>query len=262
MKRAHEADGDAMTHECLWETLLCADMRTCILAQLDPLSRLLFALTNRQHHAAGLPVHWNVRTFGAPAMDMEELLFRYGTPHQLMALELNPLWHKSGMPGSYAAMQGNLPLLKWMHARGTFQIYSFTADSAAAGGQLAVLQWLQEVKKLIWSKQTLQQAVAHGSVTLLQWMVDNGCPEPHIQELSAVNGGNLPALKWLHARGHDMQSWRQELLDTATAMERSDIVQWINETIKKNIYDGMPYWEQEFDIATHVALPDTNDDDI
>ncbi len=239
------------TRECLWYTMLVEDTRQCILNLLDPLSRRLFAMTNRANHSMPRPPI-------PPHMAMDELLFRHGTPYlvrRCVGILMSYQSKMSGLPGAYAAHQGNMELLKWIYME-QYSIYSITADYAAAGGQLAVLQWLQDISKLHWSKQTLQQALmyGHATVPLLEWMVQNGCPEPHIQSFAAVRGGNLNILKWLHARGHDMYDL-ESLIGAAEG--RQDIIAWLKKV-------GIPrpvFWCQN-DIAYGVALPDTKDDDI
>jgi hypothetical protein len=237
--------------ESLWDDMLCEDVQRVILTMLDPLASLLFALTNKGNYAL-------VGALPQPRhMDTEERIFRYGTIHLVEQTQTRKVWTRSGLPGAYAAQEGNLTLLKWMHDS-SYAIYSITADYAAMGGQLHVMQWLKEVGKLYWTSQTLQQAVMHGSVENLEWMVANGCPETHIQDMCALKKGHLPVLKWLYKRGHGM--YRKELLPIAKEMNRPDIVQWIEETLPMT--HPTVFWEQEFDLARGVALPDADDNDI
>lgn len=236
--------------ECLWHTMLVEDMRQCILDLLDPLARLLMSLTSQADYARPRPPTHHF-------MDMEELIFRYSKSYFIQRSFKSMLSHArrmSGLPGAYAAHQGNLELLKWMHTE-KYAIYSITVDYAASGGQLRVLHWLQDIGRLSWTSQTMQQAVGkHASVPLLEWMVRNGCPEPHIQSVAAVRGGHLDVLKWLHARGHEMHD-KNHLIDEAGG--REDVIQWLNEFASPR----PTFWCQN-DIAQFVALPDTNDDDI
>jgi hypothetical protein len=270
MKRAWEEDiiviptttTASEANESLWEELLCTDVQHCIIAMLDPLASLLFKLTSKKNYTfiSELPIPVPIPRY----MDMEELIFRYGTVDLIKQILPRREWKMSGLPSAYAAQEGNLDLLKWM-LDDHYVVYSITLDYAAMGGQLRVMKWLKEIEKLYWTKQTLQQAVMYGSVENLEWMIANGCPEPHIQEMCALQKGHLHVLKWLHERGHKM--YRQELLPTARGMNRPDIVQWIEETLMVhiepvNIYRDMIYWQQEFEPGRDVALPDNDDDDI
>lgn len=65
-----------------------------------------------------------------------------------------------------------------------------------------------------------------GSVENLQWMVDNGCPEPHIQVGCAIEYGHLDVLKWLHRRGHVI-GWQSDYA-IKVAMDKgyTDILEW------------------------------------
>lgn len=253
MKRAREAsvhdNGITKSEFSSW-TVLVGDIVDSIGLLLDPLSRILLSLTDWKNYKR-LKIETTI-----PLIVMEEALFLHGTLRLVQTYN----WRRykdGGEPMGHAARRGDLKILKWLNER-CFRINSYTLESAARYGHLQVMKWLKSIDKLYWTKQTMQQAVMHGSVENLQWMVDNGCPEPHIQLLCAIKYGNLDALRWLYGRGHCFEFHTQtEYIEMARKLGYLEIAEWI-----QSVLPGPELYVVEYDVAIGVVVPDISDDDI
>ncbi len=230
MKRVRGESSDIINLELVEEvpqespwTLLVHDVLHCIDVFLDPLSQVLFSLINKKNYERLKPSPFN----------MEAVLFVYGTLELIQKYDLTKC-EDQGIPASCAAARGDLNLLKWLHEK-HFCLNGYTLDCAARWGHLHIMQWMKEIGNLPWSKQTMQQAVQFGSVENLQWMVDNGCPEPHIQTYCAIDNGHLEVVKWLYDRNHEMCD-----RDIARAIEKGypEIAAWLESTRQQFIIDA------------------------
>ena len=74
---------------------------------------------------------------------------------------------------SYAALNGNLDLLKWARENGC-EWDSWTCSNAALNGHLDVLKWARE-NGCQWDYMTCSNAALNGHLDVLKWAIENGC---------------------------------------------------------------------------------------
>lgn len=77
---------------------------------------------------------------------------------------------------------------------------TWTCTFAALGGQLEVLKWLR-ANGCPWDEYTCAYAARGGHLEVLQWLCANGCPWNKFTCAEAANGYHLDVLQWAHARG-------------------------------------------------------------
>jgi hypothetical protein len=96
-----------------------------------------------------------------------------------------------------AAKNGRLPVLQFLHGRGS-PLNQQLCAVAASGGHLAVLKWLH-VNGCPWDEYTFSSASEHGHFEVLRWLRENNCPWCEQTCSLAASGGHFGILKWLHA---------------------------------------------------------------
>lgn len=219
MKRTREEEkGIDSDIESPWMALLHDNIK-CIILWLDPLSRILFSLTNKTNH------NLTYIETEIPLIVMEEALFLYGTLRLIQKYDFKGYQDEGALSG-HAAIRGDLEILKWLQEK-NFKINSYTLECAARYGHLHIMWWLRDIGKLFWTEQTLQQACMYGSVIICQWIVDNGCPEPRIQYDCAIDYGHLDVVKWLVSRGHDMYGIVDDYIQKANDKGHYHIAEWL-----------------------------------
>ena len=131
---------------------------------------------------------------------------------------------------------GSLAMCEWLYARGLF--IRPDRHMRHAGADVAVLQWLVDVVGCPWSKYTWKdnamKAARHGHLAALRWyLVDGPAPSPdmggggHLRECarSAIAGGHLPVLEWLHSVGCILMS--PDFCIRAARVGRPDMLAWL-----------------------------------
>ena len=76
---------------------------------------------------------------------------------------------------TWAAMGGNLELVKWLCGEGGFAMDEDVMWAAASGGNLELVQGLRG-EGCPWDWWTCYEAVRKGHVEVLCWARENGCP--------------------------------------------------------------------------------------
>ncbi|KAG5177888.1 hypothetical protein JKP88DRAFT_202092 [Tribonema minus] len=118
----------------------------------------------------------------------------------------------------YAAEDGHLPALQWLHQAGCpYDIDKLCAFRAASGGHVEVLQWLSQQRKLPFTPQTMTCAAKHRRLSALQWLCQAGCLYD-IGDLCSVSLNNAVLeltpmhMEWLRSlRG----SWSRKMVTDA-----------------------------------------------
>jgi len=148
-----------------------------------------------------------------------------------------PCGHELGT--SCAAARGQLPLLKWLRAKGCpcdpetlaeggCPCNQETAIAAAGGGHLPTLQWLMDQStansRRMYVDRCIGPAALHGHMDILRWLhadpwsMDAGNVRGNHACAEAARGGHLPALQFLRRKGHP---WNSQTL--AHAARRGDV---------------------------------------
>ena len=74
----------------------------------------------------------------------------------------------------YAALYGNLELVKWLCGEGGFAMDEMVMRCAARSGNLELVRWLRG-EGCPWDLETCHDAVNYGHVEVLRWARENGC---------------------------------------------------------------------------------------
>jgi hypothetical protein len=131
---------------------------------------------------------------------------------------------------------GSLAMCEWLHAHGLY--VRPDRHMRHAGADVAVLQWLVDVVGCRWSKHTWKhnskKAAGLGHHAALRWYLVDG-PAPllgmggagHLRECarSAIAGGHLPVLEWLHSKGCTLMS--PDFCIRAARVGRHDVLAWL-----------------------------------
>jgi hypothetical protein len=132
--------------------------------------------------------------------------------------------------------------------------YHKICTQAAREGNLGVLQQARRSRRP-WSSETAEAAAAGGHLAILAWLLDNWCPYD-IYKLArcAAEGDHFPALCWLEERG---TTFARQILETAAAWGRWDVLQWLSARFAIN--EGDPPFcdnvEKHKELWRHGLLP-------
>jgi hypothetical protein len=100
----------------------------------------------------------------------------------------------------YAALSGNIDLLRWLRDHGGV-LTARCCKSAAAGAHVPSLQYLRE-EGCEWDKTACSAAAEHGHLSTLQWLREQGCPwDPEFISGDAALSGNQEMLLYLRQQG-------------------------------------------------------------
>jgi len=98
---------------------------------------------------------------------------------------------------SAAAQNGHLHILEYLVERKCKKFDEYTCVCAASNGQLDCLKYLHEVVKAPWDSETFYSAAFNGHLHILEYLVEREC-ELDLQCSYVVSQGHLDCLKYLH----------------------------------------------------------------
>lgn len=131
-----------------------------------------------------------------------------------------------------AAKNGHVHVLKWCQDNNVGLLDEYTCAHAALGGQLTVIKWLR-AHGCPWSARTCWYASLGGHLHVLQYARAQGCPWDSYTCTYAAESGNLAVLRWAKEHGCP---WNHK---TCTEAVRKGHL----ETLKFAIENGCPYNE-------------------
>jgi hypothetical protein len=120
-----------------------------------------------------------------------------------------------------AAENGDLELLKWLHAHDCAWDAE-TCNWAAFNGLLDILMWVRE-QGCPWDEAACSWAAEGGHLHILQWAHKNGCPWNELTCLKAAWKGHLHILQWARERGCP---WDEHTCRCAARNGHLHILQW------------------------------------
>ena len=100
---------------------------------------------------------------------------------------------------NYAAKNGHLEVVKWLHFNRKEGFNFCTMNLAAANGHLEVVKWLHLNRKEGCTFDAMNWAAENGHLEVIEWLHLNrkeGCTV-YAMDLAA-NNGHLEVVKWLH----------------------------------------------------------------
>jgi len=111
----------------------------------------------------------------------------------------------------YAARKGALDTVKWLHQHRTEGCTIYAMNKAAEYGHLDVLKWLHENRTEGCSARIMDKAAEFGQLDVVKWLHENrteGCTTSAM--VMAADEGHLDVVKWLHknrTEGCDHEIW-------------------------------------------------------
>jgi len=132
----------------------------------------------------------------------------------------------------YAASNGHIEIVKWLHENRKEGCTTFAMDIAAQNGHLEMVKWLHENRKEGCSIFAMDSAADKGHLEIVKWLDENrkeGCTKLAM-DWAACNG-HLEVIKWLHQK-------RKEGFNTTDAMNYAvenghiEVVKWLQDNIK------------------------------
>ena len=102
---------------------------------------------------------------------------------------------------NYAAFQGSVEILKWLHEEKGFELNDETGEWAGFGGSIEVLEYLK-FKGYEFDEGACHGAARAGRLEALKFLrgLDPPCPWDNNTCADAVQGGHLDVLKWLRSQ--------------------------------------------------------------
>uniref|UniRef100_K3W601 Uncharacterized protein n=1 Tax=Globisporangium ultimum (strain ATCC 200006 / CBS 805.95 / DAOM BR144) TaxID=431595 RepID=K3W601_GLOUD len=129
----------------------------------------------------------------------------------------------------FAARNGHLEILKWLHATERLNGCSTRSmDDAAKNGHLEIVQWLHENRSEGCTTKAMDYAAKHGHLKIVQWLHANrteGCTV-RAMDLAAQNG-HLEMLEWLDA--NRTEGCTATAVNYAASNGHLNTVQWLCE---------------------------------
>lgn len=160
--------------------------------------------------------------------------FKYLVQHLALAVPKQPVSESdNSLVMDFAARNGHLEILKWLHATERLSGCSTRSmDDAAMNGHLEIVQWLHENRSEGCTKKAMDYAAKNGHLAIVSWLHANraeGCTTKAM-DLAAQNG-YLKMLVWLDAnRGEGCSS---SAINHAAAGGHLDAVEWLCEHRKE-----------------------------
>ena len=98
----------------------------------------------------------------------------------------------------FVAEYGNLPVLIWLHNRGE-ECTTRAMDYAAMNGHLHVIRWLHENREEGCTQYAMSWAAERGNLEMVKWFHENRTEGCTTQAMNwAAMNGHLHVVKWLH----------------------------------------------------------------
>src|SRR6476661_2624364 len=110
---------------------------------------------------------------------------------------------------NWAAMNGHLNVIKWLHENKKEGCTTRAMDWAADHGHLEIVKWLHENRKEGCTTGAMDRAATNSHLEVVKWLHENrkeGCTTWAI-DCAAVNG-HLEIVKWLHENAPNTRNVR------------------------------------------------------
>lgn len=146
----------------------------------------------------------------------------------LSALPSNPhLLNTNSM--DWAAKNGHLDIVKWLHENSTEGCTKRAMDMAAEEGHLHIVKWLHKNRTEGCTTAAMDAAATHGHLYILEWLYRNrteGCTTWAMS--GAAKNGHIDVIKWLHLNKYDVvQDSGRHVLNAAAGYGHLNVIKWV-----------------------------------
>jgi len=131
----------------------------------------------------------------------------------------------------WAAYNGHIEVVKWLHENRKESCTTYAMAWAAANGHLEIIKWLHENRKEGCTTYAMNYAASNGHIEIVKWLHENrkeGCTT-HAMNWAASEG-HLEIVKWLHY--NRTEGCTKLAMKYATENNHLEIVKWLQENIK------------------------------
>jgi WD40 repeat protein len=127
-------------------------------------------------------------------------------------------------PVYWAASNGHLDVLKWIHDNGV-EMAAIVSEAAARGGHLDVLKWIHDNGGELTAR-AAASAARGGHLDVLKWIHANGGELTAYAAESAAYCGHLEVLKWIRVNGGELTAHAAEF---AALKGHLEVLKWIRD---------------------------------
>ncbi|KAE9047005.1 hypothetical protein PR003_g1321 [Phytophthora rubi] len=127
----------------------------------------------------------------------------------------------------FAARDGNLEIVQWLHHNRSEGCTKGAMDSAAGEGHLETVQWLHGNRAEGCSVKAMDNAAGSGYLEVVKWLHEHrheGCTTKAID--TAAKNGHLHVVKWLSKQRSE--GCTTNAMDGAAANGHLDVVKWLH----------------------------------
>ncbi|EFA77464.1 hypothetical protein PPL_12066 [Heterostelium album PN500] len=142
---------------------------------------------------------------------------------------------------TFAASQGNIECLQWLHANRTEEFAEETIAYAAKNGHFECVKWLHENRSEAVSQQEMEYAAESGHFAIMKWLHENRNSGFSVNMLYGAVEGSYEIFKWLYE--HTIKETDVDtvyLVDMAAEYQKLDILKFLLHQ-NNGVYGGDGY---------------------
>ncbi len=128
----------------------------------------------------------------------------------------------------WAAMNGHLSIVKWLHENHEEGCTTWAMDLAASNGHLSIIKWLHENHEEGCTDYAMDLAAANGHLSIIKWLHENheeGCTGYAMYW--AAQNDHLDVVKWLYEYTTVSKTCINNAIGRAQFWGHLDIVEWL-----------------------------------
>ncbi|RLN83836.1 hypothetical protein BBJ28_00020071 [Nothophytophthora sp. Chile5] len=128
----------------------------------------------------------------------------------------------------WAAREGHLEMVKWLHINRIEGCTTLALDWAAREGHLEVVKWLHDNRREGWIMDAMRGAAINGHLDVVKWLHANYSEGYKIDAMAtAVGNGHLGVVKWLYKNDGEVDA--QGAMKTAIRQACFDVVMYLHD---------------------------------
>ena len=137
---------------------------------------------------------------------------------------------------NYAASNGHLDVVKWLHEYTKEGCTHLAMDRASENGHLEVVKWLHEHRSEGCTGAAMDRAASNGHLEVVKWLHEHrseGCT--HLAMDYAASNGHLEIVILLH---HNGVKFSDRMFVTTVRNGHLHVVKWLYQNISKHWHDA------------------------